>query len=396
MGGTSSEGEPVGGDAARVAGSYALERAPEQLDLLRRLAATPAPTFHEERRAALVLEWLRDHGARDAHVDEAGNVICRIGPRDGRATVFSAHTDIVFDDTKTIRVREDDGRMFAPGVGDDTANLVNVLMGASWLLAHEDELTRPALIVANSCEEGLGNLRGTRALYERLGDRIENHVAFDLYLGQLISRAVGSHRYEIAVRTQGGHSFSDFGRPNAIAELCSVIGDLYAIRLATDEPVTFNVGRIEGGTTVNSIAAGARALYEYRSTSESALRAMSGEFRSVIDAHAGDGVEVSARTIGVRPGNAGVDEAALGALRSLAREAIRRACGSRDTEIDPRPASTDANIPLSMGVPAICVGSVRGGLLHTRDEWIDLSSMGQGLQLALHLMIALCRDGLAR
>ena len=370
----------------KIAREYARVSHEEQVDLLRTLAQIPAPTGREGRRAAFVRDWLAAHGCDDAHVDDAGNVACLLGPSGGGWTVLSAHTDVVFDDTDDLPLIEKDGRMCAPGVGDDTTNLVNVMMVAAWLAAHQTELTHPVMVVANTCEEGLGNLAGTRALYDAHAADIERHVAFDLYLGQCISSAVGSHRWRVRVRTQGGHSWADFGRPSAIHELCQLLCELCSPTDAAAPGTTFNVGRIEGGTTVNSIAASAEALYEYRSTSQASLAAMRNLLETTVAAHRRAGVDIDLAPIGMRPGNGDVDAGALGRLEATCASCVRAVTG---VEPDRSPASTDANIPLSLGIPAVCVGSVTGGLLHTRDEWVDVSSLEDGLTVALDIALEL-------
>ncbi len=365
---------------------YAQSAHEEELELLRALARIPAPSHHEERRASFVAAWLRSHGANNVQVDEAKNVICLIGDPNARELVaFAAHTDVVFDDTDELPLSECDGKLFAPGVGDDTANLVGLLMAASWLLAHPEVVPQGlgVLVVANSCEEGLGNLDGTRALFQAYGQRIREFTSFDLYLPQCISTAVGSHRFRITVHTQGGHSYHDFGRPNAIAELCSLVHGLYQLKLP-DDTLTYNVGRFEGGTTVNSIAAEASMLFEYRSTSERALAHMHTLLDEVVQSHRRDGVDISIETIGIRPGSAEASEA-LQHLTERNLDIIRSITGC---EPDQSPASTDANIPLSLGIPANTIGAVSGALLHTRDEWIDARSLETGLEVILASMLS--------
>jgi acetylornithine deacetylase/succinyl-diaminopimelate desuccinylase-like protein len=275
--------------------------------------------------------------------------------------------------------------MYAPGVGDDTANLVALLMAARHL-AHNPQLM-PAeigvLVVANSCEEGLGNLRGTKQLFEQYGPRIRRFYSFDLYLPQVIDEAVGSHRWKIEVRTQGGHSYSNFGRPNAIERLCAILQALYALPLPQDVPCTINVGRIEGGTTVNAIAAQAKALFEYRSTSDAVLRDMRHLVRATVEGFASEDVEVSMKSVGRRPATAGHIEG-LAEMTELSREVM---CAVTGEEPVGKAASTDANIPLSRGVPANTLGAVRGALLHTRDEWVDSASVEDGMAVVMGIML---------
>ena len=356
----------------------------EQVELLRTLGRIPAPTGHEEKRAAFVRDWLLANGAADVTVDDAKNVVCRIGPQDGDLIVFAAHTDVVFPDLDPLPMREADGILWAPGIGDDTANLVNLLMAAKYLLHNGLTGRTGFLIVANACEEGLGNLDGAKALFAAYGPQIRAFYSFDCCMPQCICRAVGSHRYRVACRTRGGHSYGAFGAPNAIEILCRLVEKLYAIRPPAEEKTTYNVGRFEGGTTVNSIAQEASLLYEYRSASQACLERMEALFRGAVDECRGLGGELTVELLGVRPGSGPVDPAALEAFTARSADAIRSFCGE---EADLRAASTDSNVPLSLGIPANTVGTVRGGLSHTRQEWVELASLKPGLEIVLSLML---------
>ena len=328
--------------------AFAHENHAEALRLLRALACIPAPSQHEERRAGEIMQWMQKNGMDQAYMDRAKNVICPFGD-DGTCdlVVFAAHTDVVFPDTVELPLREEGGRLYAPGVGDDTANLVALLMAARHLAQNPQLMPTGigVLVVANSCEEGLGNLRGTKQLFERYGSRIRRFYSFDLYLPQVIDEAVGSHRWKIEVRTQGGHSYSNFGRPNAIERLCAIM---------------------------------------YRSTSDAVLRDMRHLVRATVEGFASEGVEVSMRSVGRRPATAGHIEG-LAEMTELSREVMRAVTGEEPVG---KAASTDANIPLSRGVPANTLGAVRGALLHTRDEWVDSASVEDGMAVVMGIMLA--------
>ena len=368
----------------RTVQAYADACAAEQLELLRTLARIPAPTGQEERRAAFCRDWLRANGARDVTVDEAKNVICKIGPQDGELLVFAAHTDVVFPDLEPLPLQEEKGRLAAPGIGDDTACLVNLLLAARYLLQRKLTGPRGFLIVANSCEEGLGNLAGTKALFAAYGKQIKGFYSFDCYMPQCINSAVGSRRYKITCKTRGGHSYRDFGQPNAIEILCRLVEALYRIEPPRQARTTYNVGRFEGGSTVNSVAQEASLLYEFRSTSQSCLEIMEAAFRSCLEDCGKLGGELSVELLGIRPGNGPLDRQALAAFTARSLDAIRTFCGEEPEVCD---ASTDSNIPLSMGIPANTIGTVRGGLAHTRQEWIDPKSLKPGLEITLSLML---------
>ena len=366
--------------------AYAKQANAEELELLRELARIPAPSGHEEMRAAFVRDWLLEQGAdpEAAVIDGAKNVVLTIPGEDRRAcSVFSAHTDVVASDTESLPLREDETRMYAPGVGDDTANLVGLLMAAKWLITNKPQLKRDVLFVANSCEEGLGNLRGTKGLMGGLGSRglqVESFTSFDLYLGQHITSAVGSHRWRVTCRCEGGHSWENAGAPSAVEAVSRIICGLYSLPLPNGAKTSVNAGCVRGGTTVNAIAAEAEALLEYRSASQENLLTMRERFENMVEAERRPGVEIDLELIGERPASPTADPEGLSDLIASGDEAIRELS---DAEPAHQQSSTDANVPLSLGIPAHTIGAVSGALLHTRDEWIDKASLEPGLALIL-------------
>lgn len=368
----------------QTARQFAQEHTEEQAELLRALGKIPAPSHQEGKRAVFVRDWLVSQGAKDVTIDEANNVVCKIGPTEGDLVAFAAHTDIVFPDTEPLPMTEKDGKLFAPGIGDDTANLVNLLLCAKYLLQSGASPKQGLLLAANSCEEGLGNLDGTKQLFRDYGGRIKAFYSFDGYMPGCTNSAVGSHRYRVTCKTTGGHSFGDWGRPNAIHILSGLIQRLYTVVPPDDAKTTYNVGRIEGGTTVNSIAQEASMLYEFRSTSQLCLEKMEREFTAAVEASRGEGWQIEVELLGVRPGDGALDQAALAAFTQNTAEVIEAVTGQK-AEVSPQ--STDSNIPLSLGLPANTIGTVRGGLAHTREEWVEMASLPMGLELALCLVL---------
>ena len=245
--------------------------------ILKALCLIPAPSGSEEKRAAYCLNWLKDNGAENAYIDDALNVVfpwCIEESKD--ITVFAAHTDTVFPDTAPMPYEEKDGKVFCPGVGDDTAHVAILLLTAKFFVQNNIRPENGFLFVYNSCEEGLGNLKGVRKLMEQYSGRISRFVTYDALLGVLHDECVGSHRYKVEVTTRGGHSFQDFGVPNAIAELSKMISKIYQITPPKDRDsrTTYNVGIISGGTSVNTISQSASMLCEYRSGSYLCLEIM--------------------------------------------------------------------------------------------------------------------------
>lgn len=368
---------------------YAEQCRQEQLELLRTLGKMPAPTRREDFRAAFCRDWLRAQGAENVYIDAAKNVVCKLGPDTEELVVFAAHTDIVFPDLETLPLREEGGKLFAPGIGDDTANLVNLLMAAKYLIQNDTQLKCGVLIVANACEEGLGNLDGTKALFAEYGTRIQAFYSFDIYMPLCCSSAVGSYRYKITCTTPGGHSYANFGNPSAIQLLCGLVNELYQIQPPARARTTYNVGRIEGGTTVNSIAQQASMLYEFRSTEQDCLEEMERKFYSAVAHWEGRGGDFEVELLGIRPGNGPVNQTALQEFTARSKEIIRTFTGR---EPDETPNSTDSNIPLSLGILANTIGTVDGGQAHTRQEWVDIASLPVGLKIVLGLMLEYQKD----
>jgi len=217
---------------------------PEMVELIKTLCAIPAPSHHEEQRAAFIQNWFETHGL-DAQIDEALNVLCPMGIDEHEdMVVIMAHTDTVFPDMEPMPLREEDGRLYCPGVGDDTTNVAAMMMLAAHLKKNGFKPRCGVLFVANACEEGLGNLKGCKAIMKAFGKRVKAFLSLDCGYKGVCSKAVGSSRYRITAKTQGGHSFSNFGSRNAIAVLAELIGTLYAQE----------VPELDGSTTTYNVA----------------------------------------------------------------------------------------------------------------------------------------------
>lgn len=358
----------------------------EAYDLLLELARIPAPSNGEEKRAAFCKSWLEDQGAEGVYVDDALNVIYPVGVTDENPLVcFAAHSDVVFPDTEPLPLTVEDGKIFCPGIGDDSANVVALMMAAK-LVAQKKLVPKNMglLLVINSGEEGLGNLKGTGQLMEDFGHRIREFVAFDAHDCQGVGIAVGSRRYKIEIDTEGGHSFTAFGNRNAIAYLASLIDTLYTIKVPPKGKTTYNVGTISGGTSVNTIAQHAQMLYEFRSDNRESMDMMDKHLMAAIEFYRAKGIEVTVTSVGDRPCGGDVDEEKMKAMMDRANEASVRHYGKPHTF---GRGSTDCNIPLSMGIPSICVGCYNGDRSHTRQEWVEIESLLPGLKFATDLII---------
>jgi len=362
----------------------------ELTELLFTLCKIPAPSGQEEKRAEFCRDWFHKNGGEGAYIDDALNVVLPLCCEGERPIIcFMAHTDTVFPDIEPFEVKQEGDIVFCPGVGDDTACLASLMIVARYFIKNYTPKKYGLLFVCNSCEEGLGNLKGTRKIAEDFGDRLECLISIDGTSEAVCNRAVGSTRYKIKIKTEGGHSFSDFGNDNAIAVASALIARLYSIEVPDIEntKTTYNVGMISGGTSVNTIAEDAEFLYEYRSDSSECLDIMKGVFDGIISEFRGYGFDIETQILGQRPGMGPVDPVAELELSELCADAIEMACGGERVPF--RSGSTDCNIPLSLGIPAACFGSYIGGGAHTRDEWISLKSIYPGTEAVAFLISAL-------
>ena len=353
--------------------------------LHRELCLIPAPSLCEERRAEFCRGWFDKNCGEGAYIDEAKNVIFpyRADGADS-LTVFCAHTDTVFPDTEPMPYIEEGDYIRSPGVCDDTASLAVMMMCAKYFVKNNIKTEGGVLFVANSGEEGLGNLLGTRAVFSAYGDRIKRFVSYDSTFPDIANRSVGSHRYLVEVKTEGGHSWLAFGKKSAICELSRIISALYSIEIPKKEGAraTLNVGTIEGGTSVNTIAEGAKMLCEYRSDDRELLAFMEAEFERIFDEARCDGVSVSAERVGERPCMGEVDPVAQAELENICARITEEV---RGVPVVFKASSTDANIPHSLGIPALAVAVVEGGGLHTRDEWMYKPSLVDGLEICIKI-----------
>lgn len=355
-----------------------------EYNTLLELAQIPAPSNHEEKRAEWVKKFFDTYGGTQSYIDSHCNVVLPLNC-DGcdEITVIMAHTDVVQPDTTPLPLKVEDGKIICPGIGDDTANLMALLMSARYILENKLTPKKGLLLVANSGEEGLGNLRGSMGIMDDFAGRIKEFISYDGYYGMITNDAVGSHRYKITVRTEGGHSYGAFGSRNAIAVLASMINTFYTMKVPPYGKTTYNVGTIEGGTSVNTIAQNASMLYEYRSDSVKSLEIMENFFNGVIEAYRGMGVEVEVEVVGKRPCKDGVDEAALEELTSRIQSICEESTGIKHGR---SARSTDANSALSRGVPGVVVGMTSGDRAHTREEWITTDSLPVGAKLSMDII----------
>lgn len=356
------------------------------------LAEIAAPTGEEEERGAFVAERFRSVGLREVETDDAGNVV---GRRPGRSKlapiVVCAHLDTVFPRGTSLHVKREGQRLVGPGINDNGRGLAVMLALAEEIDGERLSTRRPIDFVATTGEEGLGDLRGAKRYFDERGYDAAATVALDGAGDErIVTRALGSRRYRVSYIGSGGHSWAAFGSPNAVHAAAGAAARLAAFRLPLEPRTTLSVGRIGGGISVNSIPDHAWLEIDLRSTSAEMLdryeRDIQGAARAACEeennrrAFGTRALSMTIQPIGTRPcGETSIEHPlvrhALATTRLVGREP------------DVATASTDANVPIARGIPAIAIGAGgRGGDAHTQSEWFDNTDGARGVSRALTIV----------
>jgi acetylornithine deacetylase/succinyl-diaminopimelate desuccinylase-like protein len=363
------------------------------------LTEIPAPPFGEEKRAAAYLEMLRAHGLEEVEQDEIGNVMgLRRGFGNGDILVVAAHLDTVFPAGTDVRVRREGTRLFAPGISDDTWSLAVNLAYLRALDASGIRTRHDILFVGDVGEEGLGDLRGVRHLFaqSRHRPRIRAFLTVDSPdVDGIVSGGVGSRRYRVTFRGPGGHSYSAFGLVNPMYAMAEAARALAAVLVPKAPPTTHCVSVVSGGTSINAIANAVTIEVDLRSASAAELERLDRRFLEIVEeAVAGENAARSTAA-GVivadiqRVGDRPAGETPEGApIRGFAAAAVAAEGYAPRFEF----SSTDANVPMSLGIPALKIGAGgRGGRAHSLDEWLDVEprEVLRGMRSSLATILAL-------
>src|SRR4051794_31074612 len=382
--------------AIRAAFDAVRRNEPAMIDLQVKVCEIPAPPFHEEDRGKELKRLFELSGLKDVRIDRAGNVI---GVRPGKAArpnlVLSAHLDTVFPAGTNVKVTRDGNILKGPGIGDDCRGLAVILGVIRALNEAHVETAGTITFVADVGEEGLGDLRGMKELFhESLKGQIDNFVSVDGTGLSISNLGVGSNRYKVTFKGPGGHSYGAFGMANPIQAMGRAIAKIDAFDVPSNPKTTFNVGRVGGGTSVNAIPFEAWMEVDMRSSDPAALKAVDTKFHAALK----DAVEeenkrwnnrgpvtVSAELVGVRPAgqtpkDSPIVQAAIAVSRAL------------EFQEAPREGSTDSNVPMNLGIPAITIsGGGNGTGAHSLGETFDTRESWRGTQRALLLAVVLAR-----
>lgn len=357
-----------------------------------------APPFAEETRGRFVAAEFARIGLSHPHRDDEGNVLARLEPADGadsEPVVVAAHLDTVFPETTDLRLRRQGRRVYAPGIADNARGLAAMLVLARALVECGVRPRRPIVFVGTVGEEGIGDLRGVKHLF-REESPLRQAAGFISLDGsgvrRVVHRAIGARRLRATATGPGGHSWSDWGVPNPLHALGSAIHDIQRVDLRASAISTVTVARVAGGTSVNAIPDEAWLELDMRSEEPAALARIEADVRRAL-ASAVDGVnrmrrpesaplELRVEVIGDRPSGAIPETADL----VQAAIAATRAVGARP---ELAASSTDANVPIALGIPAVTLGAGgESGGIHTTEEWFSNRDGGKGLERGLLTLLA--------
>jgi len=352
-------------------GIPAHELASQLVDLAIAIQQIPSPTFAEAERAAFVARQFGQAGLRDVATDELHNVYGRLPGGTGKAVLVSAHLDTVFPAGTDLAITRSEGRVAGPGIADNS-----LAVAALCLLPRA--LTGAALpgdlwIVANAREEGNGDLGGMRTVMKRLRTTVAGVVVLEgSGLGRVCHQGVGSRRYRVSVSAPGGHSWENFGQASAVHELVRLAGQMLTLEVRRSPKSTYNIGVISGGRSVNTIAESASLELDLRSESREGLESLVEQVERMVAGAGAPEVRVTLETIGDRTPGA-IDT--RHPLPELCRTVLR------ELRVEPRsrPESTDANVPLAMGIPAVCIGLTKAGDVHRASEYMETGPVATGL-----------------
>lgn len=355
------------------------------LDLAVEIQQIESPTFFEAKRACFVKNRFDQMALADTAVDELHNVFGRLPGTgsDRPPVIISAHTDTVFPSGTDLTTKRSGNRIYGPGIADNSAGVAALIRIIESMQTHGAIPPRDIWAVANVGEEGLGDLNGMRAVYERFGKKATYIVLEGGSFGHLIYQGIGVHRFKVNISAAGGHSWADFGQSSAIHAMGSIIHQISQIQVPKTPKTSFNVGVVEGGTSINTIARNASFLLDLRSSEIDSLKKLQRKVETILHQHHDKNqVLVSWEQIGNRP--AGL----LDDSHQLVKWSIDalKTVGAR--KIEEGASSTDANIPLANGASAVCLGIANSGNVHRTDEYLDYTNFAKGMGQVLLVALA--------
>jgi tripeptide aminopeptidase len=364
---------------------YIKKNIPSLINLTEEICRIPSPTGQEEKKAHSIFDRLSED---QVSIDEVENVLYLHNNIDesNRIIVVAAHIDTVFPDNIEIKPEIRDNKLYAPSVLDNSVNVAALLFIIEMFNKLNINFKKGILFAFNVGEEGLGNLKGIRHIVDKWKSNIDGVIAVDGGYEKIVNKAVGSMRYRLEINTEGGHSWSNFGNENAILHAARLIDRLYKINVPKEPKTTYNVGLINGGISVNTIAQNAEMMLDFRSEEGSCLEQLIKEYERILLAvhdNSYDKVSRESKLIGERPCGINYHNPYPEII-----EAVREDMGMV-TEF--ASGSTDANIPMSMGIPAISFGVGKGFGSHTTEEYLEIDSLETGLEHLIRFILEVAK-----
>ena len=346
------------------------------------IQSIPAPTFHEQARGAYLTQTFSNLHLSDVQIDSTGNVLAKISGGDRTPIVICAHLDTVFPVETPLDVSQTKQYIRGPGIGDNALGLAALIELAKFF--HETPPQRDIWLVGTVGEEGLGNLRGMKAIVDSFQDRVAAYIVIEgMALGHIYNRGLPVVRYKIEAFCQGGHSWIHAGRQSAIHALINLSSELLTIPHPRVPKTTLNIGIIQGGSSINSIASDAFIEIDVRSEDQSQADLIEMEIRRICSNFRTEDLDIRFDEIGRRPGGE------LDPDHHLIQAALHAYAEIAEVDCVLETGSTDASYPLSLGLPAVCVGITRGGDAHTLNEYIEIKPIQSGFSALTHLITSL-------
>ncbi|MCP4176589.1 MAG: M20/M25/M40 family metallo-hydrolase [bacterium] len=341
-----------------------------------------SPTFNEKKRAEYVANSFLNNALKNVTVDSLNNVISYRPGGSGRSILISAHLDTVFPIETDLTVKKENGRIYGPGIGDNSLGVASLIGLQKILNKLNINLPGNLYIVANSCEEGLGDLKGIREVISKIGNQVSAVIALEgSGYDRLTYSGIGSLRYKVSIKSPGGHSWGNFGNESAIHQLVKLASKLTELNVPVIPKTTFNIGTIQGGASVNTIAENASFLLDLRSESKTDLDNLVKQVEAIFNSYESKYSSISYDVVGDRP---------VGKLNSndpLVKIAKKTYADFGISNPDVSPSSTDINLPLSLGYPSICIGLTKANNVHKESEYIEIEQFYEGFRRLVQLII---------
>lgn len=351
----------------------------------KRIVLIKSPPFKEGKRIKYLQEYITDLGYSTI-IDKEGNLIVEIKGNCPGLIVFSSHVDTVFPEDTKLKIIEEGNKIFCPGIADNAIGIVASLYLLKYIKITNTNLTYHIVFIFNVGEEGDGNLRGIRYFFDNYNlNHLKAHICIEGHnIGRLTVKAVGSHRRNISLLCEGGHSWRDYGKPNSIIEASKLIVNLSKMKLPQEPKSTINIGTIKGGSSVNSIPDKTEFSLELRSVDKSQLSDLIRELDDIIRAYNTNNVKIEYKIIGDRPCGELKNDKLANLIKNVHNEL------GIDTIDDI--GSTDSNYPLSMGYPSVTIGITKAYNTHSLNEYLEIVPIKYGIIQLIRIFFALQQD----